>query len=76
MEIGEILRELRLERKMSQTELAKLLYTTQDTISLWELGKSKPSIDSLKIIAVIFDVTTDELLDMDNFRLYYKDRYK
>ena len=61
---------------MSQTELAKLLYTTQDTISLWELGKSKPSIDSLKIIAVIFDVTTDELLDMDNFRLYYKDRYK
>lgn len=76
MEIGEILRELRLERKMSQTELAKLLYTTQDTISLWELGKSKPSTDSLKIIVVIFDVTTDELLDMDNFRLYYKDRYK
>ena len=76
MEIGEILRELRLERKMSQTDLAKLLYTTQDTISLWELGKSKPNIDSLKIIAVIFDVTTDELLDMDNFRFYYRDKYK
>ena len=76
MEIGEILRELRLERKMSQTDLAKLLYTTQDTISLWELGKSKPNIDSLKIIAVIFDVTTDELLDMDNFRFYYSDKYK
>ncbi len=76
VEFKDILKNLRLERKMSQTELAKLLYTTQDTISLWELGKSKPSIDSLKIIAVIFDVTTDELLDMDNFRLYYKDRYK
>ena len=76
VEFKDILKNLRLERKISQTELAKLLYTTQDTISLWELGKSKPSIDSLKIIAVIFDVTTDELLDMDNFRLYYKDRYK
>ena len=76
VEFKDILKNLRLERKMSQTDLAKLLYTTQDTISLWELGKSKPNIDSLKIIAVIFDVTTDELLDMDNFRFYYRDKYK
>ena len=39
MQIGKLIRELRKEKGITQTELAKEISTTQDTISLWELGK-------------------------------------
>ena len=51
---------------MTQTELASLLCTTQDSISLWELGKSYPDIPTLIKIANIFEVTTDYLLGLEN----------
>ena len=66
MSFGIILKELRKERKMTQTELASHLCTTQDSISLWELGKSYPDIPTLIKIAKFFDVTTDYLLGLEN----------
>lgn len=47
MSIGENIRELRKEKGMSQSKLASLLFLSQDTISLWELNKSLPDINSL-----------------------------
>ena len=58
------IRELRKERKMTQTQLAELLATTQDTVSLWELGKSYPDIPSLVRLCDIFDVSADYLLGL------------
>ena len=66
MTFGEILKELRKERKMTQTELASHLCTTQDSISLWELGKSYPDIPTLIKIAKFFDISTDYLLGLEN----------
>lgn len=65
MEIGKTIKELRLENKMSQTALAEKLNTTQDTISLWELGKSYPDIFAVVKLAQIFDVSTDYLLGLE-----------
>ena len=65
MEIGKVIKELRLENKLSQTALAKKLNTTQDTISLWELGKSYPDIFAVVKLSQIFDVTTDYLLGLE-----------
>lgn len=65
MEIGKIIKELRLEQKLTQTELAKLLNTTQDTISLWELGKSYPDILSIIALAKLFNVSSDYLLGLE-----------
>ena len=62
MEIGKRIRELRLENNMSQTKLAKFLKTTQDTVSLWALGKSYPSLDCLVELTKIFNVSSDYLL--------------
>ena len=39
---AEHVRKRRLELKLSQKQLAKVLDTTHDTISSWELGLSKP----------------------------------
>ena len=65
MNIGKLIKELRIEMKLTQTELAKKLNTTQDTISLWELGKSFPDIFSLIKISQIFNVSTDFLLGLE-----------
>ena len=62
IEIGKRIRELRLAKNMSQTILAKLLKTTQDTVSLWELGKSYPSLDYVVELTKIFNVSSDYLL--------------
>ena len=62
IEIGKRIRELRLAKKLSQTELAKLIKTTQDTVSLWELGKSYPSLDYIVELTKIFNVSSDYLL--------------
>lgn len=42
---------------MSQTELAKVLNTSQPTINRWESStKTRPTITTLKKIAAVFDV--------------------
>ena len=65
MNIGKIIKELRLEKGLTQTEFAKLLNTTHDTISLWELGKSYPDIYYIIEIAKIFEVSSDYLLGLE-----------
>lgn len=65
MEFGKILKELRKERKLTQTELANFLCTTQDSVSLWELGKSLPDIPTLIKIAKFFEVSTDYMLGLE-----------
>ena len=65
VEIGKNIRALRKEKKLTQSELANLLYVSQDTISLWELDKSLPDIPSLVCMSQIFNVTTDYLLNLE-----------
>lgn len=62
MTIGKIIRNLRKEKNLSQSQLAELLFTSQDTISLWELDKSLPDIKSVIKMTEIFDVSADFLL--------------
>ena len=66
MNIHERIKELRKQNNFSQTELAKKLFVSQDTISLWEKGKSKPSIDYVILLAQLFGVTTDYLLGLED----------
>lgn len=65
MEIGKIIKELRIENNMTQSELAKKLFLSQDTISLWELNKSLPGLPTLIELSKIFGVTTDYLLGLE-----------
>ena len=57
--------KLRKEQNLTQSELAQIMQTTQDTISLWELGKSMPDIIALVKLAKLFNVSTDYLLDLE-----------
>ncbi len=63
--IGENIRSLRKENHLTQTQLAKLLSTTQDTVSLWELGKSYPGVLDVITLTKIFNVTADYILGIE-----------
>ena len=65
MQIGKLIRELRNEKGITQTELAKEISTTQDTISLWELGKSYPDVINVVKLCKFFGVTSDYLLGLN-----------
>ena len=65
MTIGENIRELRREKGLSQTRLAELLFISQDTVSLWELGKSYPDVKAVIRMTEIFGVTSDYILGIE-----------
>ena len=67
IEIGQRIKELRIENKLSQQQFGKLLAVSQDTISLWENGKSLPTTENLIIIATKFNVSTDYILCLVDF---------
>lgn len=64
MSIAEIIKRERKTKKLTQEQLGKLLNLSHDTISLWEKGKSLPDLETAKKLAIIFDITLDELADM------------
>lgn len=56
------LRELRKSKKMTQTELARLVGVDQRTVSGWETGVSEPSYAVLALLCEIFEETFDGIL--------------
>lgn len=62
MKIGKIIRQHRLELKFTQKELALRLNTSQDTISLWELGKSVPDLEAILKLTKVFNISVNELI--------------
>lgn len=60
---SKFLKELRLERGLSQEQLAKELYVHRTTVNKWENDDVIPLNDKLISIANFFDVSIDELLN-------------
>ena len=65
MEVGNTIRNLRTAKGMSQEELAEKVYVSRQTISNWENDKSYPDVQSLAIVADLFDTTIDSLVKGD-----------
>ena len=60
MEISEIIKTARVNKGMTQQELADSVYVTRQTISKWELGKSVPDEASLSLLYQRLDIDNDE----------------
>ena len=65
---GERFKELRLEKKLTQQQLAEMFYTKKSSISRYENNIQVPEIESLKRYADFFDVTVDYLLCRNDIR--------
>lgn len=68
MKLEEKLLKLRKEFGLSQEELGDKIDVSRQAVSKWENGETKPDIDKLKLIAEIYNVSYDYLLndDIDN----------
>ena len=65
IKIGERIKEIRKLNNLTQTKFAKMIQTTQDSVSLWELGKSYPDIEYVVRICNVFNVSADYLLGIE-----------
>ena len=63
VKIGEKIRELRLNKKCTQTELAEFLDVSPQAVSRWEMNLTYPDMGLLPEIADYFDVSIDELFE-------------
>lgn len=60
--LGNIIKELRKKKRMTQRDLAKAMKVSQQTVGAWETGRAIPGADTLSELADYFNVTTDYLL--------------
>lgn len=73
MEIGSIIKKCRTEKKMTQEELANLLFVSRQLISKWENNKSYPDLNQLILLSDYFDLSLDELMRGDQKMIRKKD---
>ena len=64
MSIGTTIKRLRRERSITQEQLAEYLGISTGAVSQWECDRTAPDITQLPLLANIFDVSADELLEI------------
>lgn len=60
--LGKRLKELRMEKKLSQAEAAKRLRINQSTVSNYENGRKRPDMNTLVKLGVFYGVSPDDLI--------------
>lgn len=66
MAFAEKLKELRQQKGMTQSELAKLLKMQRSTLGMYETGKREPNFEILNMFANFFNVDMNTLMDMNS----------
>ena len=57
--------QLRKRQNLSQEELAEKLGVSRQTLSKWEVGESVPDIEKCRVLAEVFGVSLDELVNYE-----------
>lgn len=64
MSFGKTLSALRREKGLTQKDIAERVYVTRQAVSRWENEEAMPSIDMMKLLALILDVPVLQLMDL------------
>jgi len=62
MDFGNTLKKLRIEHSFTQSELAQKIKLSKANVSKYESNSVEPNLETLSLIASIFNVSTDYLL--------------
>ena len=62
LELSEKIKQIRKVNKLTQEQFAEKMLVSRTAVSKWESGTCYPSIDSLKYMSKIFNVSLDKLL--------------
>lgn len=67
--LGTRIKNLRLDKGITQQELASMIGVTSVSIGNWEAGRKKPSVDALASLSDALDVSVDSLLNTNSHLL-------
>lgn len=73
MSLSERIKKLRNDNKLTQEQFADKMLVSRSVVSKWEKGICYPSIDSLKNMSVIFNVSFDDFLSSEEIIDIVKD---
>ena len=65
MNIGENLKTIRLQQKLTQIDVANKLNISQQAWSHYEKGDRDINVNLLRKFCIMFEVSADEILDID-----------
>ncbi len=71
-DIGKNIKSARQHKNMTQDELAEKIYTTRQTVSNYETGKSRPDVEMLVVIADVLEMDVSELIYGDDRQIRTK----
>ncbi len=71
--LGEKIKQLRIERNLTQKQLCTLIGVSESSVSKYELGTQTPPPETIKSLARVFKTNTDYLLDFDKRNPIYID---
>ena len=64
--VGKKIKEQRIRKGLTQSELAQKLNVESSTISSWERGENNIKAPVLKDVAIVLDISSDELLGINS----------
>lgn len=67
MKFKDRLKELRIEKDLSQKQLAQIIGVSQKAIDFWEKGENEPRASYIFALAVLFGVSSDYLLGLVDY---------
>ena len=62
MNTKDVLYELRVQRGLSQDDLAERVFVTRQAVSRWENGETVPGVETLKLLSRLYNVSINTLL--------------
>ena len=60
--LGEVLKQCRTEKNMTQEFVAQSLNVSRQAVSKWEKGTSEPSTSNLMALCKLYEVSADDIL--------------
>ena len=61
-DIGKNIRQRRIQKNMTQEDLAARIHATRQTVSNYETGRSRPDVDTLSLLAEVLECDVEQLL--------------
>ena len=62
--LGETIKAARIEKNLTQPQLAKIVGVSAGMISIWENNINEPKASYIKALALVFQVSADEILNI------------
>ena len=60
--IGDIIREHRKNKNMTQEELGKIIFVSKQAVSKWKNGRTLPNLETLQKLSEILEISSNEIL--------------